>query len=113
LSLTPYPLPVTGSGVLPYQPRNAGRVTNEHLFAFHYRERLRPGTATLRDYNFKRPAQDLEGRHQGDSAAGLEVYDRGQGQVLTCSTGKSKNRIPFLCSSRPDPIPVWGRSGDV
>jgi len=84
--------PVTGSGVLPYQPRNAGRVTNEHLFGFHYRERLRPGTATLRDYNFKRPAQDLEGRHQGDSAAGLEVYDY-PGSYETAAFGQTLARI--------------------
>ena len=84
--------PVTGSGVLPYQPRNAGRVTNEHLFGFHYRERLRPGTATLRDYNFKRPAQDLEGRQQGDSAAGLEVYDY-PGSYETAAFGETLARI--------------------
>jgi len=84
--------PVTGSGVLPYQPRNAGRLTAEHLFAFHYRERLRPGTATLRDYNFKRPAQDLEGRHQGDSVAGLEVYDY-PGSYETAAFGQTLARI--------------------
>jgi len=32
----------------------------EHLYFFHYAERLSSGKVTLRDFNFKRPSMDLE-----------------------------------------------------
>jgi type VI secretion system secreted protein VgrG len=55
--------------------RDAGRVTEEHVFEFRYAEEIRPGVALLRDYNFKKPTQNLEGLELGKPDKHLEYYD--------------------------------------
>jgi len=47
----------------------------EHLYFFHYAERLSSGKVTLRDFNFKRPSMDLEVNQTADKEPQLEVYD--------------------------------------
>jgi type VI secretion system secreted protein VgrG len=66
---------VTDGGTLLYAPRSAGRITDEHVFDFRYSEQIRPGLALLRDFNFKRPDQDLDGTNNSNADAKLEYYD--------------------------------------
>jgi len=66
---------VSGDGKARYIPRQAGLVSEEHVFAFRYAEEIRPGVSTLRDFNFKKPAQDLDGTFRADQDARLEYYD--------------------------------------
>lgn len=67
--------PVTDGGTLTYAARDAGRISEEHVFQFRYAEEIRPGVALLRDYNFKRPSQNLDGLLKGDADKKLEYYD--------------------------------------
>jgi len=80
--------PITDGGKVPYAPREAGRVTSEHAFIFRYAEEIRPGIALLRDYNFKKPTQNLDGLSQGDMDQKLEYYDY-PGIYEDASVGKS------------------------
>jgi len=66
---------VAGDGNARYVPRQVGAVSDEHVFRFTHAETLRPGISTLRDFNFKRPAQDLTGVFRAPSDERLEVYD--------------------------------------
>lgn len=66
---------IPGESKIRYVPRQAGQVSDVHIFDFRYAEAIRPGIATQRDYNFKRPAQDLTGTKRADADRNLEVYD--------------------------------------
>jgi type VI secretion system secreted protein VgrG len=47
----------------------------EHVRRFHQSQRIRPGKATLRDYNFKKPTLSLETKSEASADTDLEVYD--------------------------------------
>ncbi len=79
---------VTDGGKLAYAERDSGRVSGEHVFRFRYAEEIRPGIALLRDYNFKKPTQNLDGLYQGDLDQKLEYYDY-PGIYEDSSVGKS------------------------
>jgi type VI secretion system secreted protein VgrG len=66
---------VTDGGNLVYAARSAGRITEDHIFRFSYSEEIRPGVAMLRDFNFKKPTQNLDGTKTGDMDKLLEYYD--------------------------------------
>lgn len=67
--------PVAGTAEITYAERHEGMVSEEHIFRFRYAEEIRPGTTTLRDYNFKKPSQDLEGVSQSNADKSLAFYD--------------------------------------
>lgn len=67
--------PVSGDPALRYTPRQAGAVGEEHIFGFRYAEEMRHGASVLRDFNFKKPAQDLDGSSRADADQLLELYD--------------------------------------
>lgn len=81
---------IPGEPGLRYVPRHAGQVSDIHIFDFRYAEAVRPGIASQRDYDFKRPAQDLTGTKRATVDLNLEVYDypglytdNGVGNALT------------------------------
>ena len=47
----------------------------EHILDFRFGERVRPGTATLRDFHFPTPVADMQAREQAAENRDLEVYD--------------------------------------
>jgi type VI secretion system secreted protein VgrG len=47
----------------------------EHIYQYRYSEAVRPGTVTFRDYNFKKPALNLQSGAGAEWDPHLEVYD--------------------------------------
>jgi type VI secretion system secreted protein VgrG len=80
--------PVTDGGKVAYAERDSGRVTGEHAFGFRYSEEIRPGLTLLRDYNFKKPSQNLDGQFKDSMDDKLEYYDY-PGLYEDSSVGKS------------------------
>ncbi|MCP3869543.1 MAG: type VI secretion system tip protein VgrG [Gammaproteobacteria bacterium] len=66
---------IADGGAVLYHEFAAGSVSEDHIYHFSYIEQIRPGVATLRDYNFKKPTQNLESQKEADQDQFLEVYD--------------------------------------
>ncbi|MBI4955382.1 MAG: type VI secretion system tip protein VgrG [Myxococcales bacterium] len=67
--------PIAGNPVIPFRPPVGALVSSEHVSQFRYREAVRPGKVTLRDYNFKKPSLNLESQGEATADADIEVYD--------------------------------------
>jgi type VI secretion system secreted protein VgrG len=63
----------SGGGELPVRPRTGQGDDAEHAFRVTRSHRSEPGSVTLRDFDFERPALDLTARR--DEAGEPEVYD--------------------------------------
>ncbi|HEX5750990.1 MAG TPA: type VI secretion system tip protein VgrG [Archangium sp.] len=67
--------PIDGVDTLPFR-RDAGMVvTEDHVNHFRFSEEVRPGKATLRDFNFKKPGLNMQAANGAKVDADLEVYD--------------------------------------
>jgi len=64
-----------GGAQLPFRPKAGALAADEHVYSFHFDDELRAGKATLRDYDFKRPALTLEGSFDDGVQSKLELYD--------------------------------------
>ncbi len=67
--------PILGDKNLIFRPPMGAMIHSEHVSTFRYREAIRPGRVTLRDYDFKRPSLDLESDATGEKDERIEVYD--------------------------------------
>lgn len=67
--------PVPDPAEVPYRARHEGMVSAEHIFSFRYAEEIRPGASMLRDFNFKKPTQNLDGVFRSEADKRLEFYD--------------------------------------
>ena len=72
-----------------YRDANGLVAEGEHVFALRESRQIRPGTATLDDFNFKQPATQLRATHSADAETALEhldypgeFADRGEGERL-------------------------------
>jgi len=68
---------------IPFQPPGSGTVGEQHVWRYRSQEKVRPGKATLIDYSFKQPTQDMEAAHEGDLDTDLEIYDFPGGYVAS------------------------------
>ena len=64
-----------------FEPPGMGTVGEQHVWRFRALERVRPGKASLIDYSFKQPTQEMESAHEGDVDTDLEIYDYPGGYV--------------------------------
>jgi type VI secretion system secreted protein VgrG len=69
-----YP-PIPGEATVIYHPSTGAVTSEEHIFDYRYTQSVRPGAVTFRDYNFKKPALDLQSDADGELDTHLEVYD--------------------------------------
>lgn len=67
--------PIIGDSTVIFRPPAGAQVSSEHIATFRYRQTVRPGKVTLRDYDFKRPDLDLESAAEGATDGVIEVYD--------------------------------------
>ncbi len=68
--------PIEGeSAALPYHPPTGMNVQQEHVFRFRKGQCVRPGAVVLRDYNFEKPALNLEAKSDAGRDAGFEFAD--------------------------------------
>jgi type VI secretion system secreted protein VgrG len=75
---TPSSSPIAGDSQLIYRPLLGaieGTAYDSHVSRFHLVEEVRPGKVTLRDWNFLKPALQLESTKAGGSDTALEIYD--------------------------------------
>jgi len=61
--------------VIFHEPRPGQVADEEHIYYFHYTEEVLPGKVSLKDYNFKKPALNLQGEYSADQDDELEIYD--------------------------------------
>ena len=67
--------PIVGDPTIIFRPPGGALISTEHVAKFRYRQTVRPGKVTLRDYDFKRPDLDLESAAEGEKDGVIEVYD--------------------------------------
>lgn len=84
---------VAGEATLRFHDQSTGNVPDaEHIFAFRYREQVRTGAVTLRDYNFRKPSMLPEGEKPGSKDSKLEFYDY-PGLFMDPSAGKALAQV--------------------
>jgi type VI secretion system secreted protein VgrG len=66
--------PIPSGGVLPFRAPLGAMAHGEHVSRFAWATRLAPSKASLRDYNFKKPALSLAASAPHEREA-LEIYD--------------------------------------
>jgi len=78
---------------LPFRERTRLVAEEEHVYELASRVEVQPNAVMLRDYNFKRPAQDLSTRSalRGEEAA-LEIYDY-PGRYVDTATGTALSKV--------------------
>jgi type VI secretion system secreted protein VgrG len=64
-----------GDARLVFREPSSMAAEQDHLDAFSARLEIRPGTVSLRDFNFLRPSVDLTAQAKADADQDLEVYD--------------------------------------
>ncbi len=78
---------IAGEARLVYREPTGGVPDQEYVGAFRYSESVRVGAVAMRDYNFKRPATNLEARDQASRDDDLEAYEF-PGRYLAADEGK-------------------------
>jgi len=69
---------IEGNATLQYRPNMGGarlEFESSHVSRFRFAEEVRAGKVTLRDWDFQKPALDLETAKSGADDAKLELYD--------------------------------------
>lgn len=85
---------IPGAPGIPYLPLRGMVADQEFIASFRSGREMRAGKVTLRDYNFKKPAMNLETEIQGPSYSELEVYDYpGLYEEPTPGTARAKTRL--------------------
>lgn len=79
--------PIAGAPRLVYREPSGAIPAEEYVGAFRYAESVRFGAVAMRDYNFKRPATNLEARDQATRDDDLEYYEF-PGRYLAADEGK-------------------------
>lgn len=62
--------------------------TEERVYSYRYNEKIRPGMASLRDYNFVKPTLDLECSSSYKKDTKLEIYEH-PGKYIADNIGKN------------------------
>jgi len=84
---------ITSEPTVLFHDHSAGNVPDaEHIFAFRYKEQVRPGAVTLRDFNFKKPAMLPEGEQRAEGYDALRFYDY-PGGFSDPAAGKTRAQI--------------------
>lgn len=82
--------PFAGFETLQFNPSHQGGVDGEAVSSWQFAQRIEPASYTLRDFNFKRPSDDLHSVHRQQfkhAASGGEMYDY-PGEYETGGDGK-------------------------
>jgi type VI secretion system secreted protein VgrG len=58
-----------------YKAKTGKLPDKEHVFSYKYYEKIRPGLASLRDYNFVKPTLDLECSSKYEKDTKLEIHE--------------------------------------
>jgi type VI secretion system secreted protein VgrG len=66
---------IPGDDKIPFRHDAGGRPEDEFLDAFTSRLEVRPGTITLRDFDYLKPAVDLTAPAKGQADTNLEIYE--------------------------------------
>ncbi len=66
---------VPDAATLEFHAASTGATEDQHIDQFRADRQVRSGKATLRDYGFKQPTQDLESEAEAELNPELEVYD--------------------------------------
>jgi len=82
--------PLAGGDALPYREESAAAGTEEYLFDLRCTQRVKPGKATLRDFDFERPALDVTA--EAAEGEGAEVYEY-PGRYTDQATGKRLSQV--------------------
>lgn len=75
-----------------YKAKTGKLPDKEHIFEYKYYEKIRPGLASLRDYNFTKPTLDLECSSNYEKDMKLEIYEY-PGIYTKDDTGKNLAKI--------------------
>ncbi|OJH42372.1 type VI secretion system Vgr family protein [Cystobacter ferrugineus] len=67
--------PIHATEALPFRRETGMAVLEDHVRRFHFREEVRSGRTTLRDFRFKQPELRMEVEQRAEVDADLEVYD--------------------------------------
>ncbi len=66
---------ISGAATVPLREAGTGMAAGEEIVSFQYAQRLRPGKATLRDWDYKKPKLSLEAEESAESETQYEWYD--------------------------------------
>ncbi|HEY0136772.1 MAG TPA: type VI secretion system tip protein VgrG, partial [Nannocystis sp.] len=97
---------IPGADTVWWNPPGGLLHAREHVLDFRFGQRIRPGTATLRDFHFPTPTADMQAREQAADDRDLEVYDypgeyrEAAGASLDRGQMLAKVRLQELQSSR-------------
>lgn len=75
-----------------YKAKTGKLPDKEHVFDYKYQEKIRPGLACLRDYNFVKPTLNLECSSNYEKDTNLEIYEY-PGSYTKDNTGKSLAKV--------------------
>ncbi len=78
---------IAGDANVVYREPSGATPDQEYVGAFRYAESVRIGAVAMRDYNFKRPATNMEARDQASRDDDLEAYEF-PGGYLAADEGK-------------------------
>jgi type VI secretion system secreted protein VgrG len=67
--------PIPGLEMLPFRRPTGGVVQEDHVTHFRRMQEVRPGKASLRDFNYKKPGLPMEASQEAEVDADLEIYD--------------------------------------
>ena len=67
--------PIPGKAAVIFHRATGAAPEQEHIFQYRYSQDVRPGAVTYRDYNFKKPALNLQSDAGAEVDTHLEVYD--------------------------------------
>jgi type VI secretion system secreted protein VgrG len=67
--------PIEGTETLPFRRPGGTVVLEDHVARFRRVQQVRPGKASLRDFNFKKPGLPMEATQKAEVDADLEIYD--------------------------------------
>ncbi|WP_342376992.1 type VI secretion system tip protein VgrG [Myxococcus stipitatus] len=85
--------PISGDARVVFRGKEAHVAEAEHVSSVTRTQRLRPGTVSLRDFDFERPTLDLTSKTRNDpESLGWEVYDY-PGDYVKPAEGQSLSRV--------------------
>lgn len=99
---------ISGEKELPYFHDAQGAVREQHIFKFRYREAVRSGKVSIRDYDFKKPNFTLASDDSHELDTPLEIYeypgefiesDRGDGLSTNLNQANNSFRKHIIAES--------------
>ncbi|WP_415891618.1 type VI secretion system Vgr family protein [Neptuniibacter sp. PT8_73] len=100
--------PISGEKELPYFHDAQGAVREQHIFKFRYREAVKSGKVSIRDYDFKKPNLTLASDDSHELDTPLEIYeypgefiesDRGDGLSTNLNQANNSFRKHIIAES--------------